>query len=214
MGLLFIVIFVLYLIISLIVIGIGMHKARLRGYKRWQGGLLAAFIMYNLLFWDLIPVYVVHGYQCDNNAGFTIHKTLEQWKQENPGVAETLVPIKNSSSIKMGNTTRYQLNQRFAWDLIDENIWYIVNKRDEKIIDIQTGAIVAQYVDFDSNPSQFINANTFNDYKFWFAGLGSCEGRSDGFIVCQDGKSCEWIGKGPLLQQYEFNKLKTQVKYQ
>jgi len=168
MGLLFIVIFVLYLIISLIVIGIGMHKARLRGYKRWQGGLLAAFIMYNLLFWDLIPVYVVHGYQCDNNAGFTIHKTLEQWKQENPGVAETLVPIKNSSSIKMGNTTRYQLNQRFAWDITYSKVWHIVRKTDELIIDTETGEIMAHYSDFSASSGRLYNANKLSDYKIWF----------------------------------------------
>ena len=93
LGILFLVIIGIYLIISLIAVVIRVKQARKRGYKGWQGGLVTAFIMYNVIFWDLIPVYAVHSWQCTHNAGFTVYKTLDEWQQENPGVAETLIPV-------------------------------------------------------------------------------------------------------------------------
>jgi len=51
-------------------------------------------VMFGWVVWDLIPVYAVHAYQCNANAGFTVYKTLDEWQQENPGIAETLSPDK------------------------------------------------------------------------------------------------------------------------
>jgi hypothetical protein len=60
------------------------------GIKGWKWGVPVGFFMFMTVFWDLIPVYAVHNYQCKNNAGFTVYKTLDEWKQENPGEWETL----------------------------------------------------------------------------------------------------------------------------
>jgi hypothetical protein len=53
-------------------------------------GFLGGFLMYNVLFFDLIPVHAVHYYECETEGGLTVYKTIEEWKRENPGVAETL----------------------------------------------------------------------------------------------------------------------------
>ena len=49
---------------------------------------------------------VMYHYECKNNAGFTQYKTLDQWKQENPGVWETLgsenLPDKYLVEVKKG----------------------------------------------------------------------------------------------------------------
>ncbi len=74
--------------------------ARSRGIKGWKWGLPIGILLLMSVFWDLVPVYAVHNYQCKNNSGFTIYKTLEEWKQENPGVTETLNPDPEKSSIK------------------------------------------------------------------------------------------------------------------
>lgn len=198
LGILFLIIIVIYLVISLIAVIMGVKKARKRGYKGWQGGLLAAFIMYNLVFWDLIPVYAVHSYQCTHNAGFTVYKTLDEWRQKNPGVAETLAPVENPLSTKIGNTIRYQLNQRFAWDISYEKVWHIVRKTEERIIDTKTGEVLARYIDFSANVSGLYNANRLSDYKFWFE-AHSCE-KGD--------------GNRTKPQQYLFNRFKTLIKYQ
>ncbi|PHS67780.1 MAG: hypothetical protein COB23_10180 [Methylophaga sp.] len=198
LGLLFLVIFAVYLLVSFGVIHFGIKQARKRGFKGWLGGLLAAFVMYSLVFWDLIPVYLIHDYQCENNAGFTVYKTLDEWKQENLGVAEILIPIENSSPKKMGKTTRYQLNQRFAWDITYSKIWHIVRKVDERIIDIETGYVLVQYIDFSASVSGLYNANKLSDYKLWFE-AGSCEQANS-------------LRTRP--QKYRFNKLKSWIKYQ
>lgn len=84
--------FMFYFIISVIVIVIAMKWARKRNKSQDKAALIAIFIMYNLVFWDLIPVYAVRAYQCNVNAGFTVYKTVDEWKLENPGIAETLRP--------------------------------------------------------------------------------------------------------------------------
>ena len=168
MGLLAMIIFALYLLVCIVAILLGRKQARKWGYKRWHGGLLAALIMYSLAFWDLLPVYAVHAYQCKNNAGFTVYKTLEQWKQENPRVAETLVPAIDSNRIQTRNTIQYQLNQRFIKRVVYEKVWHIVRKMDDRIIDTQTGEVLAQYIDFSASAGRLLNPNKLSDYKIWF----------------------------------------------
>ena len=59
-----------------------------RSTKRW--GWIAALAMYLPVFWDHIPTVLLHQYLCATEQGFWVYKTVEEWQQENPGVAETL----------------------------------------------------------------------------------------------------------------------------
>ena len=93
---------------------------------------------------------------------------------ENPGVAETLIPVENTSPIQTGNTTRYQLNQRIAWNISYEKVWHIVRKTEERIVDTKTDELLARYIDFSARVSGLYNANKLSDYKLWFD-LKSCE---------------------------------------
>ena len=67
-------------------------KGAKRGKKRWGVYVFLTYLL--IMFWDLPIVLGTFKYECENNAGFTVHKTLERWQAENPGVAETLVPYK------------------------------------------------------------------------------------------------------------------------
>ena len=81
-----------YFILAIVVSIVATVKGARRGRKRWG---IYSFLMFSLiLFWET-PL-VLHQYRdaCENQAGFVVHKTLDQWKQENPGVAETLIPSK------------------------------------------------------------------------------------------------------------------------
>jgi len=91
-GLAILGIFIAYLILSIAVIVIAMKWARKRNKSQDKAALIAIFIMFSLVFWDLIPVYAVRAYQCNVNAGFTVYKTVDEWKLENPSIAETLRP--------------------------------------------------------------------------------------------------------------------------
>ncbi|MES9830207.1 MAG: hypothetical protein ABW201_18255 [Candidatus Thiodiazotropha sp.] len=52
---------------------------------------MAVFLlMLGLVFWDWLPMEILHSYKCANKAGFFQDKALEEWKTGNPGVWETL----------------------------------------------------------------------------------------------------------------------------
>lgn len=163
----------LYLIVSIILILFGASIAREQGKPGWKGGLLMALIMYLILFWDWIPMRATHKYLCMKQGGFTLSKTLEQWKQENPGVAEMLIPKKSVAPAVEGNRQRYILNQRFAWDIHTSKRLFGIRERDERIVDLSTGDVQAQYIDFNSGQNQH-EPKSLRDFKFWLY-VDSCE---------------------------------------
>jgi hypothetical protein len=89
-GLGYILFFWLYFLLSRAVVRTFAATAKQCHGNARLWGFLGGFIMYNLLFFDLIPVHAVHYYECETEGGLTVYKTIEEWKRENPGVAETL----------------------------------------------------------------------------------------------------------------------------
>lgn len=142
-------------------------KSRNRSARRW--GWATAIGMLSIVFWDLIPVYTLHSYQCAQNAGFTVHKTLDEWKLENPGVAETLTPTKGAPMIEEGELRRFLLNQRFVWDTTRSPVWHTLYKQHQKIVDMQTGDVIAEEVDFYTNLKTpwVAHSSSLGDYKLW-----------------------------------------------
>jgi hypothetical protein len=101
------------------------HKTMLtKGKSRAAANAWAVWAVVVLslpLTWDAIPTWIAFEYYAHKEAGLTVFKTLEQWKAENPGVAETLEPygfkdkrgdFKKLSAYK----SRTPLNDRFAYD--------------------------------------------------------------------------------------------------
>jgi hypothetical protein len=166
---------IIYLIISLLAIWLGISVAKEQGKPGWKGGLFMATVMYMILFWDQIPFHVAHKYYCSTEGGFTLNKTLDEWKKENPGIAETLAPAGNVESEKVGAKERYPLNQRFAWDVITSDKILGIRKWDERIVDVATDEVIARYVDFDSN-QKTLEPEEFRDFKIWIH-INSCETR-------------------------------------
>jgi hypothetical protein len=164
-----------YAVIALIIVKIVAKKG-----GKCAGRYIALFFIF-VMFWDLPLVLGTFHYQCDNNAGFTVYKTLDEWKAENPELSETLIPITQARSSQQDNVTRYPLNQRFVWT-ITESRWPVVglNKRVEHISDTKTNAILAEYIDFNTLDEKPHVWNVLNpqDLKFWLR-VGSCE-MSDG----------------------------------
>lgn len=89
-GLMVLMFFAVYLLVSIFVTRKVASWATANNRKPWLWGGLAAFVMYNLVFWDLIPTLVMHKYYCATQAGFWVYKTPEQWMKENPEVMGTL----------------------------------------------------------------------------------------------------------------------------
>lgn len=107
MGLMVLGALVVYLLISIWVTKTATSWAAANNKKPWLWGGLAAFVMYNLVFWDLIPTLVMHKYYCDTQAGFWVYKTPEQWKAEHYSDYKQIGPshkIRQSSPRFFGNT--------------------------------------------------------------------------------------------------------------
>lgn len=80
----------LYLLISLVVVVSSGRWARRRGRRVWLWGGVAAFVMYNLAFWDLIPTVVAHRYYCATEAGYWVYVPPEVWLRQNHAIVATL----------------------------------------------------------------------------------------------------------------------------
>jgi hypothetical protein len=173
-GLGYILLFWLYFVIARAVIRVTINWAKRHNKSTVIWGGIAAFSMFNIIFWDLIPVYGVHSYKCTTEGGLTIYKTLDKWKLENPGIAETLIP-ENSGSIDFENTSRYHLNQRFDWDTTTSQVWDIVYKVEQQIVDTQTGKVLVKRIGFKTSlKNPFISpAPNLRTYKIWL-GIKSC----------------------------------------
>lgn len=84
MGLMVLGFFAVYLLISIWLTKKAASWAKANNKKPWLWGGLIAFVMYNLVFWDLMPTLVMHKYYCSTQAGFWVYKMPEQWMKENP----------------------------------------------------------------------------------------------------------------------------------
>ncbi|MBY0268884.1 MAG: hypothetical protein K2X06_03340 [Burkholderiales bacterium] len=170
MGLVILGALALYLLISIaVVIGAIKHAKKTgKSVKRWGWG--AVLIMYLIPFWDWIPTVAVHQYYCATESGFWVNKSLDQWKAENPGVSETLVANKATSSKRQGDMTNYTdtyyLNQRFNWVVKKTGPLLLHRWHWEKeVIDTSTNEVLVRYVDF-STGSGFIGGPP-RGFRFW-----------------------------------------------
>ncbi len=145
-----------------------MRQAMKRGIAKWKWGVPTALVMYLLIFWDHIPTLVAHQYYCKTEAGFTVYKTLEEWKEENPGVAETLTYEENVKYQMEDNQTIYYMNERFDSVTTRTLVFLSVKQRTYQVVDKSNDEVLAEYTDYSSGGG-FQNANTLTDYKLWLA---------------------------------------------
>lgn len=172
-GLIYIFAFIVYALLTILVSVYAARKARQRGIAGWKWGAPTAFLMYLIVFWDHIPTLVAHKYYCEKEAGFKVYKTLEQWKKDNPGVAETLTYEDEVKSSKEGNKVIYYLNERFDSVSIRTPVFLSIKQRKYQVIDKLKNNVLAEYIDYASGGG-FQNAKTLTDYKLWLAN-DSCE---------------------------------------
>ncbi len=167
----------IYLAISALVVWLAARWAKKHNRRGWVWGSLAAFAMYNLVFWDLIPTLVMHKYYCSTEAGFWVYKTPEQWVKENPGVRETLKmslkPSHTNTNVLLGDskTLRSSRTQRFFQDTTREVIFLSLGRTEEKFYDVETGDLIARSVNFipGSGGASFVSGGSLEAWRRTFA---------------------------------------------
>jgi hypothetical protein len=165
----------LYLAIAIMVVRLAIRYARTKGRSAKRWGWSAVLVMYLIPFWDWLPTVAVHQYYCATEAGFWVYKTLDQWKAENPGVAETLVANKGAPSrhepYDNGNGKRdtYFLNQRFRWIVDHQDISRLlpIIRINEQVFDATINEILGQYIDFATGTSVKNTVGPPGPFKFW-----------------------------------------------
>lgn len=162
--------FAVYLGLSALMVGLAMRWARRTGRSTRRWGIAAGLFMYLLVFWDHIPTLVLHKYYCATKAGFWIYKTPEQWKAENPGVAETLTWKNLSESFNNHNGTfGIKLNERFV-DETRQVYSYIlpVKVSIDSVVDIGTNEIMTKRIRVGSGYGSFaLGERDWRAIKFW-----------------------------------------------
>lgn len=168
--------FVVYLAVSCVVVWLVIRWARRtgRGVKGWAAG--AILVMYLLVFWDHIPTLVLYKYYCNTKAGFWVRKTPEQWKAENPGVAETLHRSNSKSFRNSDGSWGFDLNERFIWlHEIEKNPIFPVRIDYESIIDVKNKEKMVERINVGAGYEgemqlyrfwTYINAYTPNQKQF------------------------------------------------
>ena len=73
LGLMLLLAFGVYLAVSGLVVLLAARWARRHNRRPWIWGGLAAFAMYNMVFWDLIPTLAMHKYYCAAEAGLWVY---------------------------------------------------------------------------------------------------------------------------------------------
>lgn len=138
--------------------GKGLSKA-----KCWLAAAGGFLVIYLPVFWDHIPTLIAHQYYCAKDSGFWIYKTLDQWKQENPGVAETLVA--NKSVVTLPNA--YVLNQRFNWAVYKTQYFPLnyMTKTEWQVVDSKTSEILARFVNYSASHER--RQAGWTGWKFW-----------------------------------------------
>lgn len=154
--------------------------AKKRGWssgKCWAaatGGFLAVYLP---VFWDWIPTLAANKYYCATEAGFKVYKTIEQWKTENPGVAESLTWKDVSDSLTLPDgTRRYVLNERFVWDIKKDKPISMLSTTviEELVVDSKTSQVMAKHVSVGSGfGSPMVGGEDWRVLKSWLQ-MGRC----------------------------------------
>jgi len=186
LGLLVIAVLLVYLAVSFIVIKYSVLFVRCHFGNGWIGGVLAAFVMYNLVFWDAIPIWYTHYSLCAKEAGLMVYQTPEEWVNENPGrylevrASAGWVPIIRSENTPAATHqwVEFALGLEYeSYRQWDQGYAFRTGLSRKRVIDKVTGKVMFEVVDFSSSAGKgsiASGANNFSDYKFW-TDTGLCQ---------------------------------------
>jgi hypothetical protein len=170
-GLMFIVLFVVYLLISFAVVNAVIEKAKKNKRSALGWGLLASFVMYNLVFWDWIPSLALHHDYCSTEARRAIYISPELWlEQQNLNGTELMLGKAERRSSRSNNSSIYPMNSRVNYVITKEVRWPKILRFETKYIDVKTNAVLAKSVDFESGGCS--RNNSIMDYRFWMNRCG------------------------------------------
>jgi hypothetical protein len=168
LGLVVLLVIGVYLAISLAVTIFAAHQADKRGKSPWLWGGVAAFAMYNLVFWDLIPTLAMHKYYCSTEAGLWVYKTPEQWVKENPGARGTLTNFQPQKTERLKDGwVGYWFNERIRYEVNRQEVAHAIGRSDRLLRDMDTQVILVRKIDFSlgRGAASFVSGGTLEGWR-------------------------------------------------
>jgi hypothetical protein len=172
-ALIYLVFFALYGLVSVLVIRKAYAFTKGRYSKGWVGGWIVALVMYNLVFWDWIPVYVMHKYYCSTEAGFWVYKSPEQWIKENPeavGMEWGVNEIKKHKSIDENTSISWASDRIYMEYTKTRSFNDQIGRSEHVLIDDLTDEPLARAVEFTrgAGPNYLSSrGHWFRQFKIW-----------------------------------------------
>jgi len=168
------------LLLSATVAGYLLAKRWYQKSKQWIGGVIGFLVIFLPVFWDAVPTLVTYEWYCRTEAGFHPHKTLEQWKRENPGAEGAIQPRPANSKVQSSERLiQYDLNSRFRRETRSAERAWGISTRDERLVDSRTSEVIGRFVDFNTGISSRLanGIRSLRDVKFWMVRERCVEGR-------------------------------------
>lgn len=167
-----------YLLISVAIVFWSQRLAKKRGRSRWIWGSAAAMGMYLLVFWDLIPVLVMHRYYCSNDGGIWVYETPEHWASKNPeALRQNLVHPRSlaqrTEQLPSGWRT-WLSDSLYSESNFDRRFSHAIRREEQRLIDARTGQVLAGEVDYERGNVRAIElgGESLTDLKIWL-GMGN-----------------------------------------
>ena len=178
MGLMVLGFSVVYLAASVWAVKAASSWAKANNKKPWLWGGLAAFVMYNLVFWDLIPTLVAHKYYCETQAGSWVYKTPEQWKTENSYLELKPSNRRTYEGTDNDHIATESINHRMNYvsKMNPAGAWLPIYKTENYLENSETKQILIQRKDYFSG---YRERNGVGQLKLWMAGKGCLDNRKD-----------------------------------
>jgi hypothetical protein len=147
-GLVVLGILLLYIIFCIVMVWLAIRVTRrFHWLTRLMSGLLMLILYNSPVGYHILPAIIARAEYCPQS-GFWLYKTPEQWKLENPGVAETLRP--DGEQVNTDSTRIFHLNARFDWRIEGKKITHNFYQEIQTVVDRKTGEIMAKRIDFNA----------------------------------------------------------------
>jgi hypothetical protein len=157
-------------VVSCVALMVVTHRLGQRyAWKYKWAWVFLVFLLFNTPVASVVlpPMLAMHSY-CEE-AGFRLYKSPEQWKRENPGVAQTL-NIDGSQVNKRIDKSKVQrifhLNERFDW-IIEASATEMstVDRETQTIVDRKNGEAMAERIDFNADAYPLYTSRTCLDRR-------------------------------------------------
>jgi hypothetical protein len=126
----------------------------------------------------------LQSYYCKTQAGFWLHKTPEEWTDENGILPELEQSKRNKNESKNGYASFTHLNTRLDSGYKRTILWPGIRREEFVLMDSKSGELLANEVYFEFGACNRA-PNSFDEYRFWLKQCSCAEEKrqaNGGFI--------------------------------